>query len=108
MKSGCYLQKDIGIQDIILKGDSMVVYKALCEKSPPLSSVEAMVMGMQEMAKEFRQIKFSHVRRQGNRPAHLLVKYASSISDYLAWSNENYYFIEQTLIHDVIFISHMQ
>ena len=66
-------------QDIILKGDSMVVYKALCEKSPPLSSVEAMVMGMQEMAKEFRQIKFSHVRRQGNRPAHLLVKYASSI-----------------------------
>lgn len=57
----------------------MVVYKALCEKSPPLSSVEAMVMGMQEMAKEFRQIKFSHVRRQGNRLAHLLVKYASSI-----------------------------
>ncbi|XP_075675215.1 uncharacterized protein LOC142644511 [Castanea sativa] len=100
--------KEIGIQDIILEGDSLLVYNALCEKSLPPSSVEAVVSGMQEMDKEFRRIEFSHVRRQGNRPTHLLAKYASGINDYLAWIEKNPCLIEQTLIHDVISISHMQ
>lgn len=35
--------KDIGIQDIILEGDSLLAYNSLCEKSLPPSSVEAVV-----------------------------------------------------------------
>lgn len=65
-------------------------------------------MGMQQMAKEYRQIEFSHVKRQGDRPAHLLAKHALGIVDYLAWIEKNPCFIEQALIHDVSSISHMQ
>ena len=40
------------------------------------------------MSKEFRHLEFSHVRRQDNRPAHLLGKHVSSIVDYIAWIEE--------------------
>ena len=86
---GLLFVKDISIQDVILEGDSMIVYNALCEKSFPLSSVEPVVRGIQEMAKDFRWIEFSHVRRQGNRSAHLLTKHASCIVDYITWIEEN-------------------
>lgn len=62
-EAGLLFAKDIGIQDIILNGDSLLVDNVLCEKSLPPSSVEAVVSGMQKMAKEFRLIEFSHVRR---------------------------------------------
>ena len=107
-EAGLLFAKDIGIQDVILEGDSMIVYNALCEKSFPLSSVEPVVRGMQEMAKDFRQIEFSDVRRQGKRPAHLLTKHASCIVDYIAWIKENPCIIEQALIKAVISISHME
>lgn len=86
----------------------MIVYKTLYEKSFPPSSVEPVAWGMQKMAKDFRRIEFSHFRRQGNRPTHLLAKHASCIVEYIAWIKENLYFIEQALIHNVISISHME
>ena len=54
------------------------------------------------MCKEFRRIEFSHVKRKDNRPAHLLAKYAVGIDDFLVWMEENPYFLEQTLSHDVL------
>ena len=44
---------------------------------------------------------FSHVRH-GNKPAHLLAKYAKGIDDFCSWIKENPYFIEQAFINDVI------
>lgn len=57
------LAKDISIEDLVLEGDSVMVLNDLSKKSTPPSSVEAVVLGMQQMAKDFRQIMFSHVRR---------------------------------------------
>lgn len=57
----------------------MIIHNALCEKSPPPASVEAVIAGMKELCKDFRRIVFTHVKRQGNRPAYLLAKHASSI-----------------------------
>ena len=46
-------------------------------------------------------VQFSHVRRQGNKPTHLLAKHAFGIIDFATWIEENSYFLEQTLIYDV-------
>ena len=54
------------------------------------------------MCKEFRRIEFSHVKRKDNRPAHSLAKYAIGIDDFLVWMEENPYFLEQALSHDVL------
>ena len=96
------LARDIGIQDIILEGDSLIIYNALCETSPPPSSVASIVLGMLDVCKEFRRIEFSHVKRKGNRPAHLLGKYAVGIDDFHVWMEENPCFLEQALSHDVL------
>ena len=53
------------------------------------------------MCKEFRRIEFSHVKRMGNRPAHLLANYAIGIDDFHVWMEENSCFLEQALSRDV-------
>ena len=75
------LAKDLGVRDIVLEGDSMIIHNALCERSPPPASVAAVIEGMQDLCKDFRRIEFTHVRQQGNRPTHLLAKHAFSIVD---------------------------
>ena len=100
-EAGLLLARDIGIQDVILEGESLVIYNALCESSLPPSSVALVVLGMLDLCKEFRRIEFSHVKRKGNRLAHLLAKYAVGIDDFLVWMEENPCFLEQALSHDV-------
>lgn len=101
-EAGIIFVKDVGVQDIILEGDSMIMYRALTELSPPPQSVASIVEGILEIVREFRSVQFSHTRRQGNIPAHILAKQASSIADFTVWIEENSCFIEQALIQDVI------
>ncbi|XP_050246259.1 uncharacterized protein LOC126694211 [Quercus robur] len=101
-EAGLLLARDIGIQDVILEGDSLVIYNALCEVSLPPSSVASIVDGMRDLCKVFRWLQFSHVKRKGNRPAHLLAKYAGGIDDFIVWMEENPCFLEQALSHDVL------
>lgn len=54
---------------------------------------------------DFRRVEFSYVRRQENRLAHLLAKYALGIEDFCTSIKENPCFIEQALVHDVIAFS---
>ena len=72
------------------------------EISSPPSSVEPIIVGVNALCSDFRRVEFSHVRRQGNSPAHLLAKHAKGIADFSTWIKENPFFIEQALIHDVI------
>ena len=89
--------RDVGISDFIMEGDSLIVHNALCGISPPPSLV-AGALGFYGM---FRQVNFSHIRRQGNKPAHLLTKHAKCIVDYVAWIEETPCFLMQALTHDV-------
>ncbi|XP_050290016.1 uncharacterized protein LOC126728194 [Quercus robur] len=98
---GLLFAKDVGVRDVVLEGDSTVVYNALCNYSRAPSSIAVVTQGIQDISKEFRSIEYSHVRRQGNMPAHILAKNASSINDYVAWIEEDPCCIMQALIHDV-------
>ena len=69
---GLHFARDLLIQDFILEGDSLVLVNALKEISPPHSSVAAVVYNSLSATHDFRQVDFSHVRKQGNRPSHLL------------------------------------
>jgi len=96
------------VQDTILEGDSIIIYRALLGLGLSPSSVDSLILGMQELCGEFRRVSFSHIHHQGNRSAHLLAKYAKGIVDSSTWMEENSCFLEQTLLHHVISFGSMQ
>ena len=97
--------KDIGIHDFIMEGDSLIIHRAMCDMSTPPSSVADVIQGMQDMYKEFRRVMFSHVKRKGNKLAHLLAKHTGGVDDFITWVEETPCFIEQALLDDVTNVS---
>ena len=67
--------------------------------------VAAIIHSSLLVAQEFRQVGFSHVRRQSNKPAHLLAKYALGIDDFSVWLEEDPCFLSQALLQDVNYFS---
>lgn len=61
-EAGVQFAKDIGIQDFILDGDSIIIHCALFELSPAPSFVDLVVQGILVACREFCQVSFSHVR----------------------------------------------
>ena len=88
-----------------MEGDSLNVIRALQDLSPPLVSMMSIIYGIQRSCNDVRKVVFSHVCRQGNRPAHILAKHAISIVDFMVWMEENPCFLEQALYHDIMFSS---
>ena len=82
---GLQFAKDMLIQDFILEGDSQVLVNALKDLSPPPSFVATLVYSSVADSHDFCQVDFSHVRRQGNRPVHLLAKHAVGIANFFEW-----------------------
>ena len=85
IEAGIIFAKEVGIRDFVLEGDSLVIVQALKECSLARSSISALVYGMLAECNDFRNVGFSHVRRQDNRPAHLLAKQAFDFIDFFAW-----------------------
>ena len=50
VEAGVQFAKDIGIQDVILKGDSLTVLNALCGNTSPPSLVAAVVAGIKVLS----------------------------------------------------------
>ena len=71
-ESGLKFAKDMGIQDFVLEGDSLNIVHALSGNSYAASTIAALIYGMQVTSFEFRNVLFSHVRRNGKVPAHQL------------------------------------
>ena len=93
-----------GCSAVVLEGDSQVLVNALAGSSPSPSAVASVIQGALELCMGFSQIQFSHVKRQGNMPAHLVAKNAYSIVDDIVWVEEDPCFAKQALIHDVNFM----
>ena len=68
------------------------------------SAVDSVNQGTLELCRGFTQFQFSHKKRQGNMPAHLIAKNAYSIFNDIVWVEEDPCFAKQALIHDVKFM----
>ena len=97
-EAGLQLAWDLGLQNVVLEGDSLVIVRALCGQSDPPPSVDSLCLGMQLISSEFHSVNVSHVQRQRNKPAHLLAKFALSLNDSCVWIRESPSCIVQALI----------
>ena len=73
---GLQFAKQLGISNFTIKGDSLIVSRALSQFSLVLALIDAVIMGIRSAALEFHNVYFSHVKCNANIPAHLLAKYA--------------------------------
>ena len=54
--------RDIGVQDFILKGDSVVIFSVFSGFYTPLSSIASVVRGTVMACGSFGWVEFSHVK----------------------------------------------
>ncbi|XP_075662878.1 uncharacterized protein LOC142632325 [Castanea sativa] len=100
-ESGLESVKDMGIQDFVLKGDSLNIVHALSGNSHAASTIAALIYEMQVTSFEFQNVLFSHVRRNSNISTHQLAKHTVGIFDFSVWIEESPCFLVQALLHDV-------
>lgn len=98
---GLQFAKDMSIQDFTLESDALTLINALKDLSPPPSSVAALVYSSVAASHSFRCVDFSHVGRNGNRPAYLLARHALGIANLSVWVEETPCFFKQALNQDV-------
>ena len=103
-EEGVQFTREVGVYDFTLEGDSLVLFNALSGLSNPPAVVESVVRGVLMACGSCYKVDFSHIKRQGNSPAHLLAKHALGIVDYETWVEASPCFLEQALIHDVSFL----
>ena len=88
IEAGLSFAQDIGIWDIVVESDCLIMIQVLKGTSAPLSVVSAVTQGILDLSICFNRVEFSHVKRQRNRPAHMLAKHALGITDFIAWIEE--------------------
>ena len=94
---------DIGIRDCLFESDSLSVVNAMLRLTNPPSSIANNIVGSLSQLYKFRDVKFGHVVRSGNKAAHTLAQFARGVSDQNAWVKETPGCIEQLVSQDVLF-----
>ena len=64
--------RDVGIREVVFESDSLIICKALQGDGGAPSSIQNVLKGILELTTSLRSFSFSHVKRQGNVPTHLL------------------------------------
>ena len=82
------LAEDLGMQRVILEGDSLVIIIALREEEQIFSPIGLLLEDVRRLSLSFQQLLYSHTKREGNSVAHNLARYANSIPDFLVWMED--------------------
>ena len=72
----------LGVRRAILKGDSLVVVKALHEDEQSLSPMGLLLEDVRFFSQSFEELLYSRTKREGIVVAHSLTRYTNSISDF--------------------------
>ena len=95
----------LGVRDVVLESNSKIVVDALIGTSEALVTIDNIIGGIRAKLQDFRCVKISHVKWDGNYLAHLLAQYAKYLNSYQTWIKENPNMVESVLAHDVLCLS---
>ena len=72
---------ELGFNRVILEGDCQVLIKALKEDGIFLCTDSLFIEDARFYARLFNELRYSHVKREGNKVAHSLTQYTLGILD---------------------------
>ena len=98
--------KDGGVRDVEFETDSLEVYNAIQGLAASPFSMANVLAGLKKQAPSFRLWKFSHTKRQGNVPAHVLAQHTKDVKDYVAWLEECPSILEHVCAQDRLVIDY--
>ena len=77
---------DVGLRNVEVEGDSLMVITALKDQERCLASYGDIIWDIQHLAVSFQYVKYGHVRREGNNAAHVLARKVLDLqSEFLVW-----------------------
>ena len=82
------LAADIGLDNVIVEGDSLVVTQALKSKVVGLAACGLLIRDAFSLAGNFSKVSYSHIKREGNKVAHGLAKLAVNLAECVIWMEE--------------------
>ena len=78
----------LGFHRAILESDSLTLATALRNNSTFLSPDGLLMEDIKFHASSFIQLRYSHIKREGNKVAHKLARHALCISDFSVWMED--------------------
>ncbi|KAL0014364.1 hypothetical protein SO802_001433 [Lithocarpus litseifolius] len=105
-EEGILLAWDLGLKDVVIENDSMVVVLALSKATPLPWSIQKVMEGSRQNLSCFNNWSVVHVRRNGNRVAHMLARSAKSVLGNVIWVEDTPPIIAEQVLNDVIFLNH--
>ena len=91
----------LGLREIILEGDSQTVMAAIANHDSGPIQVQNLIAGIKSWESKFRVWQSSFTRRDRNKVAHQMAKYAKHIFDCIIWVEDTPPIIASQILHDV-------
>ena len=101
LEIGVNFAKEVGLRDVVFKGDSQLIINAVHSFGEAAASVQNIIHGVLRNAQCFRTFDFLHIKRQGNAPAHLLAQHAQYVENVIVWLEECPSLVAHACAHDV-------
>ena len=85
----------------------LLLSDAVRELSNPPVAISNIVYGICHKLQVFQSIQMSHIKQGGNKPVHMLAKYAIRIGSFVTWVKENPVIFKSALDQDVLNLFHL-
>ena len=76
---------ELDITSVVLEGDSQVLIQYLQSGVEFLSPYGLLLEDVRLVANSFNQLRYSQVKRESNKVAHNLTRFATNVADFLVW-----------------------
>ena len=78
----------MGFREVYFETNSLTLRNILRGTSEAPASIETVMDSILAQMEKFRFVSFTHVKRDGNRPAHILAQFAKQVGDFVVWLEE--------------------
>ena len=79
---------EMGFREVYFETDSFTLRNILTGTSEAPASIETVMDSILAQMEKFRFVAFTHVKRDGNRPAYILAQFAKQVGDFVLWLEE--------------------